>query len=638
MFKNIILQKVAKKMLKKFKGHACVFFVLFFHTAFTQTNISGKIVDEHNKPMPFVHIRLENINLGTISNENGLFKLVIGKGHEDKAIIISALGYQTQQVFLEEGDYVIQMTPDVTHLQEVTIKATDRGKELIKKAIEAIPKNYPLVEERHFGFFREVTHWNKQKEPIYIAETSIESIKKSYSKKQLSGDVKLVEVRKYKSTQLDSTNVRIYAGVHHIHRFDVVARREAFLQKLDRFKYKIVDTINRRDKNVYKIHFRNKEKISGYVYILDSTFAIIKAEFKQSSGFNHFLFSPENRKYLNYTVTYEQGKDSLWRFKQSNYKTAFKRKNKVLVLSSEYVTTNIEPNSKKMAYSDKFQYSDILLNKEKVYKPDFWNNYNIVLPNKEYEDLFKSMGHSLKTINDNHTQDEQLQGKSKKWIDILFRLRQEMSFTATSIGVASNRVTFGNTALNIQQSLNSSRENVYGISYSLLYELKPHFFIGYAGETKISKSGISSHNLSLIKCININPNRRPVFIVPGINLGYQEQKYFLGNFTASEDFNVNGKSFRSGKTAVFLSQRNVSFQPNLSLSVEKNHRFNVLFSMKYNIPLNKNSGLLLQEKEGFFLFRKNTFVKNGTENLIIEHSNDLLKNNIGVSAGIVYRL
>ena len=99
MFENILLQKVAKKMLKKLKGYACMFFVLFFHTSFTQTNISGKIVNEHNEPMPFVHIRLENINLGTISNENGLFKLVIGKGHEDKAIIISALGYQTQQVF-----------------------------------------------------------------------------------------------------------------------------------------------------------------------------------------------------------------------------------------------------------------------------------------------------------------------------------------------------------------------------------------------------------------------------------------------------------------------------------------------------------------------------------------------------------
>ena len=528
------------------------------------------------------------------------------------------------------------MTPDVTHLQEVTIKATDRGKELIEKAIEAIPKNYPLSEERHTGFFREVMHLDEQQEPVYIIEATIEAIKKPYINKHETGDVKLDEYRKYESKQLDSVNMRAYAGAHHIHRFDIVSRREAFLRNPSAYKYKVVDTLQMQGMVVFKIYFKRKDELSGYVYVMDSSYAIVKAEFKHHR-FTSLQLLNNSRQYLNYTVSYEQSEDNLWRFKHSNYKTAFNRRENTLVLSSEYVTTQIEPNKTKIAYINKLQFGDILLNKSKTYEPNFWNNYNIVLPNKEYEDLFKSMGHSLKTINHNHTQGEQLQGKSKKWIDILFRLRQEMSFTATSIGVASNRVTFGNTALTIQQSLNSSREHVYGISYSLLYELKPQFFIGYAGETKISKSGISSHNLSLIKCININPNRRPVFIVPGIN-GYQEQKYFLGNFTASEDFNVNGESFRSGKTAVFLSQRNISFQPNLSLSVEKNHRFNVLFSMKYNIPLNKNSGLLLQEKEGFFLFRKNTFVKNGTENLTIEHSNDLLKNNIGVSAGIVYRL
>ena len=204
--------------------------------------------------------------------------------------------------------------------------------------------------------------------------------------------------------------------------------------------------------------------------------------------------------------------------------------------------------------------------------------------------------------------------------------------------VASNNISFTNTALNVQQPLISSKEPVYGFAYSLLYEFKPRLFIGYTNEINISKNGITSHDLSLIKHININPNKRPLFIIPGINFGYQEQKYFLGNFNATEDFNIDGKSFKSGKTALFLSQRNIRFQPNLSFSIEKSRRLNFLFSLKYNIQLGEKTGLLFQEKEGFFLFRKNAFIKNGTENLSIEQPNKLLKNNISASFGIIYSL
>lgn len=613
-------------MKKKFNTY--IYIILLSQTTFAQTNvISGKIVDENNKPIPYVHVRVENTDMGTISNENGLFKLLLSKDIDNKATIISTLGYQTKKVFLKEVNHIIQLAPEITSLQEIIITTSNRGKELIKNAIAAIPKNYPKFEERHTGFFRELTYW-KEQQPIYITETLIESVKRPYVNMHKRGDVKIVEFRKYESKLLDSLDMRIYAGAHHIHRFDIVSRRAAFLRNPNAYKYKITDTLQMQGKDVFKIHFRNKDKLSGNVYILDSSYAIIKA------NFNHHLFTnllPSNRhrKYLNYTVSYEQGNDKVWRFKHSNYETAFKRNGGEIKITSEYVTTQTEPNKTDIAYLDKLQYGDILLNESTVYKPNFWDNYNIILPNKKHEDLFKSINHSKK---------ERHQNKSKKWATIFSRLRQEISFTMTPVDIASNRVSFNNTGLNITQSLSSSRENVYGISYSLLYELKPNFFLGYAGETKISKNGVSSYDLSLIRRININPNKRPLFVILGINFGYQKNKHFLGDFNVLKGFNVNGKSFGSGKTAVFLSQKNIRLQPKLSLSFEKNHNFNFKFAVGYNIPFNKKSGLVFQEKEGFFLFRKNTFVENGTGNLAIEHSDDLIKNNVSISAGMSYRL
>ncbi len=614
---------------RHFKYNLSILFILLFHTILAQTTIAGKIIDKNNIPIPYVHIKIENTSIGTVSNENGLFKLVFSKNLVKRAIILSSLGYRTKKMNLAGSSNIIVLNPDITQLQEITIVSKDPARALINNAINSISKNYPLVDERHFGFFREITQWKKQPKPIYIAETSMESIKKEYSTKHTTGDVKLVEYRKYKSRQLDTLNMRIYAGVHHIHRFDVVARREAFLQKPGKFVYKIVDTLTKQNKSVYKIHFKSRDKLSGHVYILDSTYAIVKAEFRQASGFNNLLPSQNKRQFLNYTVSYEQSGDNIWRFKYSKYKTAFKRKKDTLILTSEYVTTNTEPNNHEITYLDRLQYTDILLNEEKVYKPDFWNNHNIILPNKEYESLFK--------LTDNISK-ERSRIKSKKWLNLLLKTKQEIGLSWSRIDVFSNNISFDTPALNIQENLTASNQNVYGLIFSLLYKLKPNFHVGYLSESKISKNGITSHNVSLQRQININLKSRPVFITPGINFGYQQLDFFLGNFTATEKLNVNNKSLKAGKTSVFLSQRNFRFQPNLSLSIEKSRRFSFTISCNYNIPVSKRNGLLFQEKKGFSLFRKKAFVKNGNENLAISNTSESLENKFGIHVGISLQL
>lgn len=601
-------------------------FILSFHTTFSQITISGKVIDEHGEPLPFVHFRVENTNVGTISNGYGLFKLMLRQGFEKNDILISFVGFQTRKVFLAEGNHTIVLTPNVTALEEVTVITMDFGKELIRKAINAIPINYPKIEERHKGFFREVTRWEQKRKPVYIIETTIESIKKPYKIRRRSGDVKLIEFRKYDSQQLDSLNRRIYAGGHHIHRFDIVSRREAFLSNPNGFKYKIKDTLRQQGNDVYKIYFQNKNKLSGHVYVMDSSYAIIKADFNNHSFSKSSI---KGRQYLNYTVTYEQGEDKVWRFKRSNYETAFKKRGRLFKLSSDYVTTEVEPNKEEITYSDRLQFGDILLDESKRYESNFWGNYNIILPNEESEDLFKSIDYS-KTNDAKKT--------SNEFLKILRRLKQELSFTWTSIDVAPNTVVFGNPALEIRQNLASSEENVWSLRYSLLYEFKPNFFLGYSSESNISKSGIISHDLSITRHIDLNPNGRPVFVIPGMKFGYQELKYLIGNFNATRDFNVNGKSFNSGGTDVFLSQRNFRFQPNLAFSIEKSNRLSFMLSIGYNFPLNERTGLSFHEKEGFFLFRKKAFIENRDESLSIEQSNGSLKNNINISTGITLHL
>lgn len=598
-----------------------------FHLSFAQTIISGKIVDENNEPIPFVHLHIENTTLGTVSNENGQFRLVCDNGIEKKPVIISALGYRTKKIFLKEGIHTLSLAPEITQLKGVTLVPMDYGRELINKAIKAIPNNYPKVEERHTGFIRETTGWKNNKIPIYIAEAVLESIKKPYSKKHLSGNVKLDEFRKYVSGQLDSLITRIHAGTHHIHRFDIVARREAFLGNPNSFEYKIKDTLRQRNENIYKIHFQNKNGLSGHVYILDSSFAIVKAEVKDLS-FTSWL-NMNGRQYLNYTVTYEQGEDNIWRFKHSHYETAFNEKGKVLELRSDYVTTKIEPNSLDIPYAERFQFADILLDKPKQYSPDFWSNYNIILSDEKVERMFQSTDTIKNKKNGN---------RPNKLIQILHRFKSQMTLNWEPINITPFSVSYENTAMEIQESGTFVRRNTWGISTSLLYEIRPDLFMGYVFKSNLSKTGITSHDLVVSKSMNLNPNGRPILISPNVELGYQELYSPIGTYQNTGDFSVNGKTFDNNRIEVFLSQRNFHVQPNITLEVEKNRRINFVMSFGYNFQFNETAGLLFHEKDGFFLFRKKAFLKNGEDELFIESENkNLLENKVDIRIGVAYR-
>ena len=262
-----------------------VLFLFSFQYILAQTIIAGKIIDANGEPLPFVHVRIENTNNGTVSNNLGLFKLVSNLNDKNLSLLFSTIGYRSKKVVLNNGYHIIELQEDITVLPEVVLLSRDYGKEIIQKVINAIPKNYPLEDEMHIGFFRETTSWEKDENPIYIAEAVIEANKKAYTKITKSGDVKLDELRKYESEQLDSLSYRIKAGSHHIHRFDMVARRDYFLNNINAYRYKIADTLRQYDQDIYKVSFEKKNKVSGYVYVMDSTFAIIKAEVKVKSFF-----------------------------------------------------------------------------------------------------------------------------------------------------------------------------------------------------------------------------------------------------------------------------------------------------------------------------------------------------------------
>src|SRR5512147_2795456 len=99
-------------------------FFLLGYTVFAQnTVVRGKILDEENKPMPFVNISFKHSIIGTISDIDGTFMLSTPKPTD--TLVISCVGYQIVYLSVkkrQEQYFEIALVPNSLTLNEVIVK------------------------------------------------------------------------------------------------------------------------------------------------------------------------------------------------------------------------------------------------------------------------------------------------------------------------------------------------------------------------------------------------------------------------------------------------------------------------------------------------------------------------------------
>ena len=79
--------------------------LLLFVSSCMYSQIKGIVLDESNKPIPYVNIWVENENIGTTSEENGSFSIHVED--QNKVLIFSALGFETKKVKFSEAEKVV---------------------------------------------------------------------------------------------------------------------------------------------------------------------------------------------------------------------------------------------------------------------------------------------------------------------------------------------------------------------------------------------------------------------------------------------------------------------------------------------------------------------------------------------------
>jgi hypothetical protein len=121
--------------------------VVFSTAVFSQTKVSGVVLDKQNKPIPFASIAFKNSSEGVVSSEDGVFYLESSKTYPN--IIISSSGYSDKEIELEKTinyNLKIQLN-EIQSLKEVVIykgktsKKNNPALDILRKIWERRRKN-----------------------------------------------------------------------------------------------------------------------------------------------------------------------------------------------------------------------------------------------------------------------------------------------------------------------------------------------------------------------------------------------------------------------------------------------------------------------------------------------------------------
>lgn len=160
--------------------------------------IKGQILDVENNPVSYANIGIDNTQIGTASNEEGFFELIVSQAPDTSELQISAISHKTFKIKLSEisdpENLIIKLEYHYVKMREVEVNARDENaKNIVRKALEAKNSNYTNKKYQLKGFYRELIR--NDQEYVCLTEAAFTADDKGYHKRD-SKRFRLDELRK----------------------------------------------------------------------------------------------------------------------------------------------------------------------------------------------------------------------------------------------------------------------------------------------------------------------------------------------------------------------------------------------------------------------------------------------------------
>ncbi len=283
--------------------------------------IRGILIDSKTaEPIAFASIRIKDRSLGVISNIDGGFKIPKKYKEYGDIIEISSMGYQNYEVLVSDltitKPNIIRLVPAVIELEEAIVGVKRRkkrelnAKQIVQRAIDAIPNNYPEKPYSKVGYYRDYQmengeYLNLNEAIIEVYDQGFKSIDtattkaliydyvrnenfkrdtlsdKTYDYRSRTKTIKNAYLSGYGGNEFIMLKVHDPIRNYRLNTFDFINNLESGdILKNHTFK-KLENTIL-NGRMLYVIQFKkteNRHAATGIIYIGVSDFAIHKLEY-----------------------------------------------------------------------------------------------------------------------------------------------------------------------------------------------------------------------------------------------------------------------------------------------------------------------------------------------------------------------
>lgn len=250
--------------------------------------LTGVLLDgQTGDPISYASVVLRKSATGSVTNQNGEFRIHVPDSVLHSTVVFSHLGYITQELDVSAllgWNNTLSLEPEVISLQEVLIRVVD-PKKLLCEMLEKRSENYFSEPVYLTTFYREGVQLKKRFQRL--TEAVFKVYKPSIQNEFATDQVKLLKMSRIDNLDSkDSLRVKISAGISACLQLDIMKSLPDFLTaglEEDVFDYTFggVTYVDNRCVNI--VRFEQKKNISdplfcGELYIDSENSALLQAQ------------------------------------------------------------------------------------------------------------------------------------------------------------------------------------------------------------------------------------------------------------------------------------------------------------------------------------------------------------------------
>ncbi len=365
-------------------------------------------------PLPYCNVYVKGSSQGTISNNNGAFRLMAAFNEKD-TLIISFIGYKTKKIALGKNAKPLEVIlhPEQVHLDEVVVKS-HTALEILEMAIAKIPENYFEDPFKSRGFYRVTSQ--RDSEYVHLSEAIFDLYQ---SKRKRRADQ--FKLQKMRATKDEEASKGFYLGLNPrgVFEMDIVnySRYIQILTKdgLELHDFQFAPSQNIEGRATFKITFNQKQgKFSGYkgYFIID----------RETLAFLHLNFglSPQGLKYHKYgsaelrarlamegieldmsrndtKVWYKKVGEKYYLSNATNdaefrIQSKLKQYDFEMVTRVDYLVTSIDTlNVERFKNSETLNLDRLIESQDSNFDESFWDEYTILLPTESFSKIAREI-------------------------------------------------------------------------------------------------------------------------------------------------------------------------------------------------------------------------------------------------------